>query len=73
MDEPRFKRDGVYYAMTGGCTCFGLGGAGVVVNTALAPLGPWTTRSTSLDPGCPGDWITDHRCGIYQGEPSHGP
>lgn len=48
-----FKRQGIYYALAGGCTCFGLGGAGVVVNTASSPLGPWTTRSVRMDPGCP--------------------
>lgn len=47
-----FRRGDVYYVFTGGCTCFGLGGAGVVVNTASSPLGPWTTRTNALDPGC---------------------
>ena len=59
-----FKRKGTYYAMTGGCTCFGLGGAGIVVNTASSPLGPWTTRSVSLDPGCP----VGNRCGTHPGD-----
>ena len=48
-----FRRGDTYYTLTGGCTCFGLGGAGVVVNTAPAPLGPWTTRTVRMDPGCP--------------------
>ena len=47
-----FARKGTYYVFTGGCTCFGLGGAGVVVNSAPSPLGPWTTRTVRLDPGC---------------------
>ena len=43
--------------------CFGLGGAGVSVNYAKSPLGPWTTGAASLDPGCK-DWST---CGAGQG------
>ena len=58
-----FKRKGIYYAMTAGCTCFGLGGAGIVVNTAPSPLGPWTTRTVSLDPGCPVGKFCGTRCG----------
>jgi len=58
-----FKRKGVYYGFSAGCTCFGLGGAGVSVNYAKSPLGPWTTGAASIDPGCK-DWST---CGAGQG------
>jgi hypothetical protein len=52
-----FKRRGVYYSLSAGCTCFGLGGAGVSVNWATSPLGPWHTAAASLDPGCL-NWTT---------------
>ena len=58
-----FKRKGVYYGLSAGCTCFGLGGAGVSVSYAKSPLGPWTTGAASLDPGCK-DWNT---CGAGRG------
>ena len=47
-----FQRRGTVYALTGGCSCFGLHGAGVSYATAPHPLGPYTQRSATLDPGC---------------------
>ena len=58
-----FKRKGVYYGLSAGCTCFGLGGAGVSVSYAKSPIGPWTTGAATLDPGCE-DWKT---CGASRG------
>ena len=40
------------FALLGGCTCFGLYGSGVAYLTAPSPLGPYTLRSSKLDPGC---------------------
>lgn len=54
--------------MCSGCTCFGLGGAGVSVNIAKSPLGPWTTGTISLDPGC-ANWTT---CGATSHNGPHG-
>lgn len=48
-----FRRNAVYYALLGGCTCMGLYGGGVAVLTAPSPLGPWTNVSSTIDPGCP--------------------
>ena len=58
-----FKRKETYYSLSAGCTCFGLGGAGVSVNWAKSPLGPWTTAAASIDPGCT-NWTT---CGAGKG------
>ena len=55
-------------ACCSGCTCFGLGGAGVSVNIAKSPLGPWTTGVISLDPGC-ANWTT---CGASPHNGPHG-
>jgi beta-xylosidase len=46
------KRQGTYYILLGGCTCFGFHGSGVAYLTASSPLGPYTHRSSVLDPGC---------------------
>ena len=48
-----FKRNGVYYALLGGCTCMGLYGGGVAVLTATNIGGPWNNVTSTLDPGCP--------------------
>lgn len=48
-----FRRGTFYYAFLSGCSCAGLYGGGVTYLTAPTPLGPWTTRSAALDPGCP--------------------
>jgi hypothetical protein len=46
------KRNSIYYALLGGCACFGFHGSGVAYLTAKGPLGPYTPRSSALDPGC---------------------
>ena len=38
--------------LLGGCTCFGLHGSTVACLTSSHPLGPYTPRSSVLDPGC---------------------
>ena len=48
-----FRRNNVYYALLGGCTCMGLYGGGVAVLTAPSMLGPWMNVTSTLDPGCP--------------------
>ena len=48
-----FRRGATYYALLGGCTCAGRFGGGVAYLTAPHPLGPWTNRSATVDPGCP--------------------
>jgi len=48
-----FKRGPNYFILLGGCTCMGLYGGGVAALTAPHPLGPWTSVSSQIDPGCP--------------------
>jgi hypothetical protein len=49
-----FERKGVYYAMLGGCTCFGKYGSGAAYATAKHPLGPYSYDHArgQIDPGC---------------------
>ena len=40
-----FKRQGIYYALFGGCCCYCQDGSGVTVYTASSPLGPYQTKN----------------------------
>lgn len=52
MIKRKVHGEDLYYALLGGCTCFGFHGSGAAYLTASHPLGPYTHRSSVLDPGC---------------------